>query len=76
MIEGRVDADAIIQSFDQLSAHLEQRSYVLIDNVPMHRSQACIQQIPTWVKQGLIATYVPPYSPERNLIEILWRFLK
>ena len=76
MLEGSVDADAIIQSFDQLSAHLEQRSYVLIDNAPMHRSKAFIQQIPKWVKQGLIVKYLPSYAPELNLIEILWRFMK
>ena len=76
MIEGSVDADAIIQSFDQFSDQLEKRSYVLIDNAPMHRSKAFIQQIPKWVKKGLIVKYLPPYSPELNLIEILWRFMK
>lgn len=76
MIEGSVDTDAVIQSFDQLSAQLERRSYVLIDNAPMHRSKAFIQQIPKWVKKGLIVKYLPPYSPELNLIEILWRFMK
>jgi transposase len=76
MIEGAVDAKAIIESFDQFSEQLEKRSYVLIDNAPMHRSQAFIQQIPKWVKRGLIVKYLPSYSPELNLIEILWRFMK
>jgi hypothetical protein len=52
MIEGTVDASAIIESFDQLSEQLEKRSYVVIDNAPMHRSKAFIKQIPTWVKRG------------------------
>ncbi len=76
MIEGSIDAKAIIESFDQFSEKLEKRSYVLIDNAPMHRSKAFIQQIPKWVKKGLIVKYLPPYSPELNLIEILWRFMK
>lgn len=76
MIEGSVDAKAIIESFDQFSKQIEKRSYVLIDNAPMHRSKAFIQQIPKWVKKGLIVKYLPPYSPELNLIEILWRFMK
>jgi transposase len=29
-----------------------------------------------WKKQGLIIKYLPPYSPELNLIEILWRNIK
>ena len=28
------------------------------------------------MKRGFIIKYLPPYSPELNLIEILWRFMK
>lgn len=76
MLEGIIDSQAIIESFDQLSEQIEKRTYVLLDNAPMHRSKAFIQQISRWVKKGLIVKYLPPYSPELNLIEILWRFMK
>src|SRR4029450_1304498 len=68
--------DFCATAFNQLSAQIDKRSYVLLDNAPMHRSQAFIQQIPYWVSQGLIVKYLPSYSPELNLIEILWRFIK
>ena len=42
----------------------------------MHRSTAFIAQIPKWVRRGLMVKYRPAYSPELNLIEILWRFMK
>src|SRR5437667_1700649 len=32
--------------------------------------------MPSWKKQGLIIKYLPPYAPELNLIEILWRRIK
>ena len=76
MLEGSIDSQAIIKRFDQLSEQVEKRTYVLLDNAPMHRSKAFIQQIPRWVKKGLIVKYLPPYSPELNLTEILWRFMK
>ena len=76
MMEGGVDTETIIACFDQFSDQLEKRSYVLIDNAPMHRSKAFIRQIPKWVTKGLIVKYLPPYSPELNLIEMLWRFMK
>ena len=76
MIEGSVDTAVIIECFDQLSAQIDKRSYVLLDNAPMHRSKAFMQQIPQWVRKGLIVKYVPSYAPELNLIEILWRFIK
>src|SRR3989441_1591887 len=76
MIEGSVDSSVMIECFDQLSTQIDKRSYVLLDKAPMHRSKAFIQQIPKWVRKGLIIKYLPAYAPELNLIEILWRFIK
>jgi transposase len=76
MIEGSVDTSVMIECFNQLSAQIDKRSYVLLDNAPMHRSKAFMQQMPHWVSKGLIVKYLPSYSPELNLIEILWRFIK
>jgi len=76
MIDGKVDAAIIVTCFDQFSQQLDKKTYVFIDNAPMHRSQAFIKHIPKWVKKGLIVKYLPSYAPELNLIEILWRFMK
>jgi transposase len=76
MVEGKVDTAVIIEGFNQFSQQVAKKTYVLLDNAPVHRSQEFIEQIPTWVKKGLIIKYLPPYSPELNLIEILWRFIK
>src|SRR5499426_182187 len=76
MIEGSIDTSVIIECFNQLSVQIDKRSYVLLDNAPMHRSKAFIQQIPQWVRKGLIVKYWPAYAPELHLIEILWRFIK
>jgi transposase len=76
MIDGKVDTSVIVKCFDQFSQQLDKKTYVFIDNAPMHRSHALIKQIPKWVKKGLIVKYLPAYAPELNLIEILWRFMK
>jgi transposase len=76
MIDGKVDASVIVTCFDQFSQQLNKKTYVFIDNAPMHRSQAFIKHIAKWVKKGLIVKYLPPYAPELNLIEIVWRFMK
>ena len=76
MIDGKVDASVIVEGFAPLSQQLAKKTYVCIDNAPMHRSQAFIKQMPTWVKKGLMVKYLPAYAPELNLIEILWRFMK
>lgn len=35
-----------------------------------------MKNIEKWEKKGLFVKYLPPYSPELNPIEILWRFIK
>jgi transposase len=76
MIDGKVDASVIVTCFEQFSQQLDKKTYVFIDNAPMHRSHAFIKHIPKWVKKGLMVKYLPSYAPELNLIEILWRFMK
>jgi transposase len=76
MVEGKVDTATVVECFEQFSKKLTKRTYVFLDNAPVHKSQDFIKNIPKWVKKGLIIKYLPPYCPELNLIEILWRFMK
>jgi hypothetical protein len=54
MVEGSIDTSVIIACFDHLSDQLDKRASVLIDNAPMPRSQEFIDQMPKWVKKGLM----------------------
>jgi transposase len=76
VIEGKVDTSVVVECFNQFSEQIQKRTYVLLDNASIHKSQEFILHIRKWVKKGLIIKYLPPYSPELNLIEILWRFMK
>ena len=76
MVEGKIDTAIIVECFEQFSQQLDQRTYVFLDNAPVHRSQAFVEHIAQWVQRGLIIKYLPAYAPELNLIEILWRFMK
>jgi transposase len=42
----------------------------------MHTSKLFKSNIQKWEEKGLYLLYLPPYSPELNLIEILWREMK
>lgn len=76
MVEGKIDTSIIVECFEQFSQQLTKRTYVLLDNAPVHRSQEFVAHIAQWVQRGLIVKYLPAYAPELNLIEILWRFMK
>ena len=49
---------------------------VVIDHASIHTSEELEDRIPYWKKKGLIIKYLPPYSPELNLTESLWRRIK
>jgi transposase len=35
-----------------------------------------MENIEKWEEQGVFIKFLPAYSPELNIIEILWRFIK
>jgi len=74
--EGSVDSDVVIHCFNEFCQTIEGPTVVVVDNASIHTSEAFQEAIPTWEKQGLSVFYLPEYSPELNLIEILWRFMK
>jgi transposase len=40
------------------------------------KSEAVVAKIENWDRRGLTLYFISPYSPELNLIEILWRKIK
>jgi hypothetical protein len=44
MVEGKVDASIVVECFEQLSQQLDKRTYVFLDNAPVHRSQGMRSQ--------------------------------
>ena len=74
--EGTVDSYVVIGCFDQFCETMQGPTVVVMDNASIHTSEAFQEEIPKWEKKGLSIFYLPEYSPELHLIEILWRFMK
>lgn len=74
--EGTIDARVVVTCFDEFSKTIDKKTVVILDNASMHRSDEFQEHIPKWEKKKLFVKYLPTYSPELNLIEILWRFIK
>jgi len=66
----------VITCFDKFAENITQKTVVLIDNASMHTSKAFLANIEKWKDQNLFIHNIPPYSPELNKIEILWRKIK
>lgn len=78
-----VDSTQVIAAFDAFSRHYaedyarhHQPCVVILDNASTHTSMAFRSQQDVWGARGVVLHYLPPYSPELNLIEILWRRIK
>lgn len=74
----RVTTDVVIEAFNKLIANKprETIAVVILDNARFHRSKKFKAELAEWAEQGVAVIYLPPYSPELNLIEILWRKIK
>ncbi len=75
-IEESITSQVIITFIDDFARDLKERTVLAIDNASIHTSQAFKDKIPEWKTKNLEIFYLPKYSPELNLIEILWRFIK
>jgi transposase len=73
MFEQAIHTGVVIACFDAFWQTITTKTVVVVDNASSHRSEAFAARMPYWKKHGLIIKYLSPYSPELNLIEILWR---
>ena len=71
-----VDRNDVIAFFDRLADQVAQETVVVLDNAPIHRGELMRNKQVEWEKKGLHLLYLPPYSPEFNAIEILWKQAK
>lgn len=82
--DGRVTAETVIEAFDAFAEHYffnvfkatRKPCLIVLDNASMHRSQRFQAKKEHWMLRGVCLHFLPTYSPELNLIEILWRKIK
>ena len=49
---------------------------VILDNAGFHRANLVKDEQDNWKARGLTLWFQPPYSPQFNLIETVWKKLK
>jgi len=75
--EGRYDAPAHLAFVDRLAAAGGGRPCVVVlDNYSVHHAAPVKEATPGLAAQGVDFCYLPPYSPELNPIEPVWRHVK
>lgn len=73
---GSVNSKVIVNIMNQFCDLLIKPAVMIIDNAPIHTSKEVMENFREWEQRGLTLYFLPTYSPELNLIEILWRKIK
>ena len=71
-----INSQFLISCLNDFVTLIDKPTVIVLDRAPWHTSQAIKEQIPQWQQSNLFLFYLPPYSPQLNAIEILWRFIK
>jgi len=75
-LETTLNSDRFISFMDRFVLQTIKKAVVILDNCPIHKSKKFMAKIEEWKEQDVWIYYLPAYSPELNLIEILWRRIK
>ncbi|WP_029596911.1 IS630 family transposase, partial [Flavobacterium sp. ACAM 123] len=76
VLETTFNSDRIICFMDRFVEQTVKKTVVILDNSPIHKSKKFMAKIEQWKEKDVLIYFLPPYSPELNLIEILWRRIK
>ena len=74
--EENINARSIIEMLDEFSWKIRRKTVVILDNASPHRSKKVNAMLDIWRRRGLFIFFLPPYSPQLNLIERLWKEIK
>ena len=78
VVEGSVCSETVVGCIDAFCARLEPgiKRVLVLDRASVHTSKRFNEARAQWLDKGLQVKYLPSYSPELNLIELLWQAIK
>jgi transposase len=71
-----INGQFIVDMLNKFADTLHKETVLVLDNASFHKSKAVKERLEEWQEKGLYIFYLPPYSPELNIAETLWRILK
>jgi hypothetical protein len=71
-----ITSDVVIACIDAFFPTVDKPTVIVTDQASIHTSDAILDKLEEWEQRHITIFELPSYSPELNLIEILWRFIK
>ena len=74
--EQSINSDVIIACIDAFFPVVDKPTVIVVDQSSIHISDTILDKLEEWHERNITIFVLPSYSPQLNLIEILWRFIK
>jgi transposase len=71
-----ITSEVVIACIDTFFPTVNKRTVIVVDQASIHTSGAIDDKLDEWQQRNIEIFNLPTYSPQLNLIEILWRFIK
>lgn len=71
-----ITSDVVIACIDAFFPTVNKRTVIVVDQASIHTSDSVYEKLEEWQQRNIEIFLLPSYSPQLNLIEILWRFIK
>ena len=71
-----ITSEVVIACIDAFFPTVDKRTVIVVDQASIHTSDAMQGKLEEWQQRHIEIFQLPSYSPQLNLIEILWRFIK
>jgi transposase len=76
MTDKNITSAEVVDFLEAFSRTVKRFTVVVLDNASVHTAKVVSEKLKEWESRGLYLYYLPTYSPELNVIEILWRKIK
>lgn len=71
-----ITSEVVIACIDAFLPNVNKRTVIVVDQASIHTRDALDNKLAQWEQRNIEIFQLPSYSPQLNLIEILWRFIK
>lgn len=76
MTDKNITGKKVVEFLDDFSKTVTKFTVVVVDNASIHTGKEVSGKLAEWEERNLYLYFLPTYSPELNLIEIVWRKIK
>lgn len=74
--EKAIGGNFVMEQLERFSFLIRKLTVVVLDNARIHGGKQILERVKVWQRRGLFIFYLPTYSPQLNIAEIVWRKLK